>query len=106
MPACQALKKIADGDDAEFAVKAVFELGRCLFLMEKYDGCIQYYTQIVSKYPKHQSIAEILFYMGQSHEKSSRKDQAIAFYKKAVALSTDEDVSVKIGHALKALGGA
>jgi CRP-like cAMP-binding protein len=104
MPACQALKKIADGDDAEFAPKAAFELGRCMFLMGKYDGCIQYYTQTISKYPKHQSIAEILFCMGQSHEKSLRKDQAVAFYKKAATLSTDEDVSAKINRALKAVG--
>jgi CRP-like cAMP-binding protein len=108
IPACQTLKKIADGDDAAYAAKSALEIGRCLFLMNKFNECIQYCTQMLTKYPKHPAFAEILFFMGQSHEKNEkgdRKDRALALYRKALSLLSDQDDPVyqKIQNALKAL---
>ena len=103
-----AFKKIVDAnEDAEYAAKSTFEIGSCLFLMNKFDDCIRYYTMMITKYPKHPDLADALFYMGQSYEKNNRKDQAQTFYKKILSMTGDEDdgTHVKARRALKALEG-
>jgi TolA-binding protein len=86
-----AFNKIMQADlDPEYTVKSSYELGRCLFLLAKYKDCIQYYTTMITKYPKHPKLAEVLFFMGQSYEKIGKKEQAEAFYKKARSISNDK----------------
>ncbi|MCL2319668.1 MAG: cyclic nucleotide-binding domain-containing protein, partial [Treponema sp.] len=47
-----AFKKIVDAnEDAEYVAKSTFEIGRCLFLLNKFDDCIRYYTMMIHKYP-------------------------------------------------------
>jgi TolA-binding protein len=99
-------KRIVDANsDAEYAAKSTFEIGRCLFLMNKFDDCIKYYTMMITKYPKHPDLADALFYMGQSYEKNNSKDQAATFYRKIISMpGNEEDGShVKAKRALKAL---
>ena len=101
-----AFKKIVDAnDDPEYAAKSTFEIGGCLFLLNKYDDCIKYYTMMITKYPKHPDLADALFYMGQSYERNNRKDQAVTFYKKILSMPGDEEdgTHVKARRALKAL---
>jgi TolA-binding protein len=99
------LRKIAEsGADQEYAVKSGFEIGRCLFLMEKFNECIQYLGQVISNYPKHPELGTALFFMGQSYEKTGGKDKAAAFYKKALTVTGEEDeVYSKAKQALKDL---
>jgi CRP-like cAMP-binding protein len=102
-----AFKKIIDADeDAEYAAKSHFEIGRCLYLLSKYDDCIKHFTLMITRYPKHQDLGDSLFFMGQSYEKKGRKDQAVTFYKKILSMTNDEDeaVNMKARRALKALG--
>jgi TolA-binding protein len=104
--AAQSFKAIVDaGKDPEYAAKSSFEMGRCLFFMEKYEDCLKHYTGMLTKYPRHPDLGEALFIMGQGHEKSGRPDQAAAFYKKVVALINGEDneTRLKAAAALKKL---
>jgi TolA-binding protein len=91
--------------DPEYTVKSSYELGRCLFLLAKYRDCIQYYTMMLTKYPKHPNLTDVLMFMGQSHEKIGRKEQAAVFYKKARSLSgeTTDDAQEQEGQAFKAV---
>jgi len=101
-----AFKKIVDANqDPEYVSKSTFEIGHCLFLLNKFDDCIRYYTMMIPKYPKHPDLADALFYMGQSYEKNNRKDQAATFYKKILTMPGDEEdgTHVKARRALKAL---
>jgi CRP-like cAMP-binding protein len=102
-----ACRKIIDADeDAEYAAKSHFEIGRCLYLLNKYDDCIKHFTMMITRYPKHHDLGDALFFMGQSYEKKGQKDQAVTFYKKILSMSNDEDDSthIKARRALKALG--
>jgi CRP-like cAMP-binding protein len=102
-----AFKKIIGADeDAEYVAKSHFEIGRCLYLLNKYDDCIQHFTEMITRYPKHQDLGDAIFFMGQSYEKKGRKDQAAAFYKKILSMTNDDDeaVNMKARRALKALG--
>jgi len=101
-----AFKKIADAnEDPEYAAKSTFEIGHCLFLLNKFEECIRYYTMMITKYPRHPDLADALFYMGQSYEKNNRKDMASTFYKKILTMPGDEEdgTHVKARRALKAL---
>jgi len=101
-----AFKKIVDAnEDAEYVAKSNFEIGRCLFLLNKFDDCIRYYTMMITKYPKHPDLSDALFYMGQSYEKNNRKDQAQTFYKKILSMPGNEEdgIKLKAKRALKAL---
>ena len=103
-----AFKKILDAnEDPEYVAKSTFEIGRCLFLLNKYEDCIRYYTMMITKYPKHPDLADALFFMGQSYERNNRKDQAQVFYKKILTMPGDEEdgTHVKARRALKALEG-
>ena len=101
-----AFKKIVDAnEDPEYAAKSSYEIGRCLFLLGKFDDCIKYYTVMLTKYPKHPDLRDAIFFIGQSYEKNGRKDQAAAFYRKILSMSADDDdgTTVKAKRALKAL---
>jgi TolA-binding protein len=102
-----AFKKIVEANqDPEYAAKSSYEIGRCLFLLNKFDDCIKYYTIMLTKYPKHPDLRDAIFFIGQSYEKIGRKEQAAAFYKKILSMSADEDdgTTVKAKRALKAMG--
>jgi TolA-binding protein len=101
-----AFKKIIDSkEDAEYTAKSAYELGRCLYLLGKYDDCIKHYTMMITAYPKHPDLGDALFFMGQSYEKKGRKDQAVTFYKKILTMSADDEdaIHIKARRALKAL---
>jgi CRP-like cAMP-binding protein len=100
--------KIVEADaDAEYVAKSAFEIGRCFFLMGKYDDCIQHFTGMITKYPKHPSRVDALFFIGQSYDKRGQKDQAVTFYKTILSISSDEEdgIAIKTKRALKAALG-
>jgi TolA-binding protein len=99
-------KIIVAGADPEYVSKSALDMGRCIFLMEKYEECLAYYTRMLAKYPKHPDMADILFFMGQSHGRLGHKEQAVSFYKKTIALAGDNkpDTLAKAQQALAALG--
>jgi len=104
--AFMAFRTIVESDaDTELAAKASFEIGRCMFLMNKFEDSLKYITKMLTKYPKHPDLKEAMFIMGQCNEKIGRKDQAGAFYKKILSMGGDDDGTiVKTKRALSALG--
>jgi TolA-binding protein len=105
--AFMSFKLIVDSKiDQEWTAKASFEIGRCLFLMEKYEDSLKFYTNMLTQFPKHSELTETMFIMGQCNEKMGRKDQAVAFYKKIISMGGDDSTIAKVKRALNALGGA
>ena len=103
--AFMTFKVIVDSKvDQEWTAKASFEIGRCLFLMNKYEDSIKFYTNMLTQFPKHPELIETMFIMGQCNEKVGRKDQATAFYKKIISMGGDESTIEKVKRALSALG--
>jgi CRP-like cAMP-binding protein len=103
-----AFKQIEDTHGgSEWAAKSAFEIGRCFFIMGKFEECIQYYTSMLGRYPKHPDLREVVFFIGQANERLGRKDQAAAFYKKVLAMPAPEgdEVTAKVKSALGGLDG-
>jgi CRP-like cAMP-binding protein len=102
-----AFKSItASSQGTEQAVKSSFEIGRCLFLMNKFEDSIKFYTNMLTQFPKHPDLKDVMFIMGQCNEKIGRKDQAAAFYKKILSMggNSDDGIIIKTKRALDALG--
>jgi len=101
-----AFKKIVDeNSDPGWTAKSTFEIGRCMYLLDKCEECIRYYTNMLTKYPKHPDFKETMYIMGQCNEKLGRQDQAAAFYKKIISIGGSEDDSaiIKAKRALNVL---
>jgi CRP-like cAMP-binding protein len=104
--AFMSFKMIVDsGSDAEWTAKASYEIGRCMFLMNKFDESLKYLTNMLTKYPKHPNLLDAMLVIGQCHEKMGRKEQAAAFFKKIISMGGGSDgAAEKAKKALAAMG--
>jgi TolA-binding protein len=105
--AFMSFKLIVDSNAGpELTAKASFEIGRCMFLLSKFEDSIKYFTNMLTKFPKHPDLREAMFIMGQCNEKIGRNDQAAAFYKKILSMggSDDDNTIIKTKRALSAIG--
>ena len=105
--AFMSFKLIVDANtDPEWTAKSSFEIGRCMFLLNKFEDSLRYLTNMLTKYPKHPEFRDAMFIMGQCNEKIGRKEQAAAFYKKIISMGGGDDdaIIVKTKRALAALG--
>jgi TolA-binding protein len=101
-----ALKTILDANEnPEQVAKSSYEIGRCLFMMNRFEECIQHFTVMITSYPKHPNLGDALFFMAQSHENRGKKEMAEVFYKKILSMvpNGDEPVNMKARRALAAL---
>jgi len=107
--ALAGFKRIVETNaDPEYVPKALYEMGRCLFMLQQYDLTIKHFTQMITTYPKHPDIIDTLYFLGQSYEKKSDVERAKGFYKKILAMESDEDAAMRIkaNKALRRLEGA
>jgi TolA-binding protein len=101
--ALTGFKRIVETNaDAEYVPKALYDMGRCLFMLGQHDLTIKHFTQMITTYPKHPDIVDTLFYLGQSYEKKGDVERAKGFFKKILSMESDEDASTRI-KATKAL---
>ena len=105
----QALKefqKLAEGDDGgEYAAKAEYEIGRCLFHTDEIGQCIKTLTLLLKKYPTHPEMKEALLYLGQCYEKKGDTGRARSFFQQIVSMAAEnEPVHKKARKALENLG--
>ena len=103
-----AFTKIIDANtDPEWTARSSYELGRCMFMQNKFEDCIQHYTAMLTQYPRHPDLKDAVFLLGQCYEKNGKKGQAAAFYTKIISMPADPDdgTVAKARRALKALEG-
>ena len=103
--ALSAFKEIASSaDDEEYVVKALFEIGRCLFTMNQFDGAIKHFTNFVQHYPKSPELKDALFYVGQSYQQKGEAERAKSFYTKILSMEPVEDgLKRKVQKAVRSL---
>jgi TolA-binding protein len=80
------------GNSEEYTAKSTFEYGRCLLGVGQFEKCIQHYTQMIKRYPKHPDLRDALIYVGNCYEKLDDKDKACNFYNKVLAMSSESEV--------------
>jgi TolA-binding protein len=95
--ALSAFKRILEaGADPEYVAKAMYDLGRSLYMLKDYDGAIKHFTGIVQSNPKHPDLIDILFWLGQAWEKKGDSERAKGFYKKIISMEQDEDAAPRL----------
>jgi TolA-binding protein len=95
-----------DSPEGEWAAKSALEIGRCFYTLGKFEECIQYLTSMLRRYPRHPSLREAVFFIGQSNERLGRKAPAQAFYRKILSMPGREgdEISARARRALEGLG--
>jgi TolA-binding protein len=104
--ALEAFQAILEAnEDPELTAKSSYEMGRCLFLMNRFDECIRHFTAMITGYPKHPDLADALLLIAQSHENRGKKEMAEVFYRKILDMvpNGDAPVNVKAQRALASL---
>jgi CRP-like cAMP-binding protein len=91
---------------SEWAAKSAFEIGRCLYTLKKYAECIQYYTGMLNRYPRHPDLRETVHFLGLSNERLGNKEHAKALYKKILSMPApaEDGLVIKARRALQDLG--
>jgi CRP-like cAMP-binding protein len=105
--AIQAFAKIiSTSREREWVSKSEYSIGHCLFLLGKFDDCINHFSNMLSKNPGHPDAKEAMFYIGEASEKIGNKRQAVAWYNKILALPDLEagGMRARVKQALKSLG--
>jgi len=105
--AIQAFKKIIDTcKEKEWVSKSEYSVGNCLFLLGRFDDCIEYFTGLLSKEPNHPAAKEAMFYIGQAFERIYDTAQAAVWYNKILAMPDMEagGMRARVKQALKDLG--
>jgi TolA-binding protein len=90
--ALKEFQEISSNGDQEYAAKAFYEIGRCLYGLEQYEQCIQHYTKMIKQFPKHPDLRDALIYVGNSHERLENPEKAKGFYKKVLSMSSENEV--------------
>ncbi|MCA1753300.1 MAG: tetratricopeptide repeat protein, partial [Spirochaeta sp.] len=105
--ALEQFKQVAaSGGDEEYVLKATFEIGRCLFGLERYDAVIKHYTGLIQKFPRLPDLNEALFYLGRAYQASGDASRAASFFKKILSMDdVDEGLRRKVNKAVRALEG-
>lgn len=103
--ALAAFKQIAEsGQDEEYTVKSLFEIGRCLFTMGQHDAAIKHFTSFVQRYPKSPELKDALFYIGQAYQQKGETERAASFYSKILSMEPVEDgLKRKVQKAIRSL---
>ncbi len=101
-------KKIVTADlDEEYTAKARYETGRCLYYLKQYDTCIQAFTALIQRYPKHPELAEALYFVGKCYEEKGELSRAQGFYNKILTLVREENpLYRKVKKALRETQGS
>jgi TolA-binding protein len=100
----QFKKIVTDGQDPEYTAKAQYEVGRCLYYLQQFDACVQSFSALIQKYPKHPDLREALFFVGKCYEAKKDMPKARGFYSKILTLVGEEDpLARKVKKALREL---
>jgi CRP-like cAMP-binding protein len=103
--ALERFRDVAGGDgDREYVVKSLYEIGRCLFNLNKYESCVKHFTSLIQRYPKLSDLDNALYYVGQSYRALDDADRAGSFFKKIISMpSASDPVRRKAQSALQEL---
>jgi CRP-like cAMP-binding protein len=93
-----------NSSEQEYTLKALFEMGRCLYGLERYDSAIKHFTGIIQKYPKLAELPNALYHIGQSYQQKNDAARARSFYNKILSMpSIEEGLKRKVNKALRSL---
>lgn len=97
---------VKNASDKEYSLKALFEIGRTLYALERYDTAIKHFTNMIQKYPKLAELPDALYYIGQSYQQKNDETRAKSFYNKILSMdSIEEGIKRKVNRALRSLDG-
>ncbi len=92
------------GEQGEYGLKSLYEAGRCLHALGRFDETIRHFTALLQKYPKMEQLPWALYFMGVSYREKNEEDRAMSFLRKAQSMAgSNADLRRKTSEAINAL---
>lgn len=92
------------GESGEYGLKSLYEAGRCLHALKRYDEAIRHFTALLQKYPKMEQLPWALYFIGVSYQQKGEGDRAASFLKKVQTMvGNDSELRRKASEALNTL---
>jgi len=95
----------AGGGDDEYVEKTYFDIGRCLFNMNKPQDAITQLTAMIKSFPNSQNLKPALFHIGKCHAMLGDNEKAKGFYNKVRMMPPNESINKRAQKAIEELGG-
>nr|HPO50579.1 hypothetical protein [Spirochaetota bacterium] len=97
-------KKTLSMNNEKIKELSAFEIGKCLFLVNKFNECIQHFSGFTKKYSDFNDMASVYYFIGESYRKTGSNQAAVDNLKRGLSLSNPEDaINRKIQKSLKEL---
>lgn len=90
-------------DNTTKAEEASFELGKCYFMLEKYNETLNSMLAAIKKYPKSLRVKEAMLFAGKANQGIGDKEKAKAFYKRIVSMNVNDSVTKEASSLLAKL---
>jgi len=87
----------------EYKIKAMFEIGRALFQLKKYDNSVNIYKKILNEFKEIPILKDVLYEMAITLLKLNQKDKAMALCKKIIDIQPSDQVTTKAKRLLSEL---
>ena len=87
----------------EYKIKAMYEIGRCLYSIKKYENAINIYKKIINEFKQNPLIKEVIYEMAQSYLKHGDKEKAKNLLKKVLEIEPADETTTKTKKLLSTL---
>ncbi|HOG64279.1 MAG TPA: tetratricopeptide repeat protein [Spirochaetota bacterium] len=96
----------ASGGEDEYVEKTYFDIGRCLFNMNKPQDAITQLTTMVKTFPTSPNLKAALFHIGKCYAMLGDTEKAKGFYNKVRMMPPNESINKRAQKAIEELGGS
>ena len=99
-------KILIDGLDEEYVSKSQYDIGRCLFYLNRHADSIRVFTELVQKFPKHPDLKDALFFIARSNQDLGEIKKAEGLYRKLLSMTSEsETLHSQVRKASRELAG-
>lgn len=98
------LDAAGSGND-EYVEKSYFDIGRCLFNLNKLPEAISQLTVMIKTFPTSKNLKAALFYIGKCYVSLGDSERAKGFYNKVRMMPPNESINKRAQKAIEELGG-
>ncbi|MCG8568705.1 MAG: cyclic nucleotide-binding domain-containing protein [Spirochaetes bacterium] len=93
-------KLLLQSENETLKTTVQFEMGKCYYLLKRYDQCIEFYAQFIRSHSSFNKIAEVYYYIGLAYKDKEDYEKATEFLKKVLTMKNSDDNLLRKAHQI------